>query len=108
MPKTTRKPKIEIRRQGKYGQPLAAREKRELAAIAALPDDQINTSDIPELPLGAWKDAVRGKFYRPVKRAVSMRLDADVIAWLKKSGKGYQTRANNILRQRMLNDSRRA
>lgn len=89
-------------------QTLTPRQKRELAALAALPDDQIDTSDIPELPPGAWKDAVRGRFYRPVKQAVSMRLDADVISWLKKFGKGYQTRANSILRQRMLSDLRRA
>lgn len=118
MPKAIRKPKLEtrkleirkteVRRQSRYGQPLTAREKRELAAIAALPDDQIDTSDIPELPLSAWKNAVRGKFYRPVKQAVSLRLDADVVAWLKKQGKGYQTRANGILRQRMLTDLRRA
>jgi uncharacterized protein (DUF4415 family) len=44
----------------------------------------------------------------PVKQAVSMRLDADVVAWLKKPGKGYQTRANRILRQRMLDEIRRA
>jgi uncharacterized protein (DUF4415 family) len=90
------------------GRTLTPRQKKELAALAALPDDQIDTSDIPELPPGAWKDAVRGRFYRPVKQAVSMRLDADVISWLKKSGKGYQTRANNILRQRMLSDLKRA
>ncbi|MFZ0958409.1 MAG: BrnA antitoxin family protein [Candidatus Sulfotelmatobacter sp.] len=84
------------------------RQKKELAALAALPDDQIDTSDIPELPPGAWKDAIRGRFYRPVKQAVSLRLDADVIAWLRKSGKGYQTRANRILRQSMLADIRRA
>ena len=104
MPKATRKPKHDARRQRKYDQPLTAREKRELAAIAALPDDQIDTSDIPELPPGASKNGVRGRFYRPIKQAVSMRLDADVIAWLKKPGKGYQTRANNILRQRMLKE----
>ena len=75
--------------------------------MASLPDDQIDTSDIPELPLRAWKDAIRGRFYRPVKKAVSMRLDADVIAWLKKQGKGYQTRANRILRQHMLADGGR-
>src|SRR5437660_10905291 len=90
------------------GRGLTLRQKRELAALAALPDDQIDTSDIPELPPGAWKDAVRGRFYRPVKQAVSMRLDADVIAWLKKRGKGYQTRANRILRERMLDESKRA
>ena len=81
---------------------LTARQKRELAAITALPDDQIDTSDIPELPPNSWKNAVRGRFYRPVKQAVSLRLDADVVAWLKKPGKGYQTRANYILRERML------
>jgi uncharacterized protein (DUF4415 family) len=89
------------------GRGLTARQKRELAALAALPDDQIDTSDIPELPPGAWKDAIRGRFYRPVKQAVSMRLDADVIAWLKKRGKGYQTRVNSILRQTMLADTKR-
>jgi uncharacterized protein (DUF4415 family) len=47
-------------------------------------------------------------FYRPVKQAVSMRLDADVVAWLKQRGKGYPTRANSILRQRMLADTKRA
>jgi uncharacterized protein (DUF4415 family) len=90
------------------GRGLTARQKKELAALAALPDDQIDTSDIPELPPGAWKDAIRGRFYRPVKQAVSMRLDADVIAWLKKRGKGYQTRVNSILRQTMLADTKRA
>ncbi|HUI40835.1 MAG TPA: BrnA antitoxin family protein [Terriglobia bacterium] len=84
------------------GQPLSAKLKRELAALAALPDREIDLSDIPEIPPGAWKDAVRGKFYRPVKQAVSLRLDADVVAWLKEPGKGYQTRANRILRDRML------
>jgi uncharacterized protein (DUF4415 family) len=89
------------------GRSLTSRQKRELAALAALPDDRIDTSDIPELPPGAWKNAVRGRFYRPVKQAVSMRLDADVVAWLKKRGKGYQTRVNSILRQTMLADSKR-
>jgi uncharacterized protein (DUF4415 family) len=90
------------------GRVLTARQKRELATLAALPDRQIDTSDIPELPPGAWKDAVRGRFYRRLKQAVSMRLDADVVAWLKKRGKGYQTRANSILRQSMLGDTKRA
>jgi uncharacterized protein (DUF4415 family) len=88
-------------------QGLTAKQKRELAAIAALPDDQIDTSDIPELPPSAWKNAVRGRFYRPVKQAVSLRLDSDVVAWLKKPGKGYQTRVNHILRERMLADIRK-
>lgn len=88
-------------------QRLTAKQKRELAAIAALPDHKIDTSDSPELSPSAWKDAVRGRFYRPVKRSVSLRLDADVVAWLKKPGKGYQTRANHILRERMLAEIRK-
>jgi uncharacterized protein (DUF4415 family) len=78
-----------------------------LAAIANLRDEEIDTSDIPELPPSAWKKAVRGRFYRPVKQAVSLRLDADVVAWLKQPGKGYQTRANHILRERMMAELRR-
>lgn len=81
---------------------------RELALLDRLTDDQIDTSDIAELPAGAWKDAVRGRFYRPLKQAVSLRLDSDVVAWLKKPGKGYQTRANRILRERMLVDVKRS
>jgi uncharacterized protein (DUF4415 family) len=103
MPKAVRSAKA-IRAEEK---PLTAKQKRELAALAAMPDDQIDTSDIPEILLGAWKDAVRGRFYRPIKRAVSLRLDADVVAWLKREGSGYQTRANRILRERMLAESRK-
>ena len=88
-------------------QALTAKHNRELVALAALPDDEIDTSDIPELPPKAWKDAVRGRFYRPLKQSVSLRLDADIVAWLKKAGKGYQTRANRILRERMLADLRK-
>jgi uncharacterized protein (DUF4415 family) len=88
------------------GTPPTEQQRRELEALAAMPDSEIDTSDIPELPEEAWKDVVRGRFYRPVKQAVSLRLDADVIAWLKKDGEGYQTRANQILRERMLEDLR--
>jgi uncharacterized protein (DUF4415 family) len=108
MDKATKRARAGARAKGSTASSLTARQNRELAAIAALADEQIDTSDIPELSPAAWKDAVRGKFYRPVKQAVSMRLDADVVAWLKKPGKGYQTRANRILRQHMLHDTRRA
>jgi uncharacterized protein (DUF4415 family) len=103
MRKATKTFKTKQRRE----QALSPRQKKELAALAALSDDQIDTSDIPELPPDAWKDAIRGRFYRPVKQAVSMRLDSDVIAWLRKAGSGYQTRANRILRERMLAEVRR-
>jgi uncharacterized protein (DUF4415 family) len=87
---------------------LTAREKRDLKKLAELPDGQIDTSDIPELPPEAWRNAVRGKYYRPVKQAVSLRLDADLVAWLKKPGKGYQTRVNRILRERMLSEIKKS
>ena len=55
-----------------------------------------------------WARAVRGrdamKLWRPVKQSVSLRLDADVLAWLKKGGQGYQTRVNRMLREQMLKD----
>jgi uncharacterized protein (DUF4415 family) len=88
----------------KPGTPLTSEQKQRLEALAKLPDDQIDFSDAPVLPDSAWANAVRGRFYRPVKQAVSLRLDADVLDWLKKDGEGYQTRANQMLRERMLQD----
>jgi uncharacterized protein (DUF4415 family) len=80
--------------------------REELQALAAMPDDQIDFSDIPEITEEQWKRAVRTTryFYRPVKRPVTMRLDADVIEWLRKDGRGYQTEANRILRYAMCVD----
>jgi uncharacterized protein (DUF4415 family) len=84
-------------------EPLTETQKKGLEALDKIKDEDIDFSDIPELTEKFWKNAVRGNpFFRPVKKAVSLRLDADVIAWLKKDGAGYQTRANNILRERML------
>ncbi|HEX4067618.1 MAG TPA: BrnA antitoxin family protein [Acidobacteriaceae bacterium] len=89
------------------GRPLNARQKREVRALAQLPESGVDTSDIPELPPGSWKNGVRGKWYRPVKQPVSIRLDADVLAWLKSQGSGYQTRVNSVLREKMLQDIRK-
>ena len=88
----------------KPDQPLTVRQKREIQSLAALPEHKIDTSDIPELPPEAWKNAERGKWYRPVKQAVSIRLDADVLAWLKAKGRGYQTRVNRLLRESMMRE----
>ena len=86
------------------GTPLTAEQRANLEELAKRPEREIDTSDIPEWTDEQWKRAVRGGMYRPVKQAVSLRLDADVIAWLKKDGEGYQTRANRLLRERMLAD----
>jgi uncharacterized protein (DUF4415 family) len=81
---------------------LTAEDITSLKALAARPDSEIDFSDIPELTEEQWKTAVRGNFYRPVKRQVTARVDADVLAWLKSQGKGYQSRINAILRREML------
>ena len=104
MPKASRP--VNLKRAS--GRPLTSRQKKDIAALATMPDENINAIDIPELPAEAWKDAVRGRFYRPIKQAVSLRLDSDVVAWLKKDGKGYQTRANRILREKMLTEAKRS
>lgn len=79
-----------------------SRRQKELKAIAAIPDERIDTSDIPELSDEQLAHAVRSQMYRPLKKPVTMRLDADVIAWLKEQGRGYQTKANALLRREML------
>jgi len=78
------------------------RRKAELSELANRPDAEIDYSDIPPLDAEFWQNAVRGHFYRPVKKAVSVRIDLDVLEWLKMQGKGYQTRINHILRDTML------
>jgi uncharacterized protein (DUF4415 family) len=79
---------------------LSAEKRRELQKLAARPDREIDLTDIPEIR-EIPSDAVIGKFYRPKKTTVIIRLDADVVAWMKASGEGYQTRINAYLRQLM-------
>jgi uncharacterized protein (DUF4415 family) len=83
---------------------LTAGRKRRLENLSRRTDDEINTSDIPELTEKFWQNAVRNPFYRPVKQQLTLRLDADIIAWLRRQGRGYQTRANALLRDAMLGD----
>ena len=70
----------------------------ELQALADMPDDEIDTADIPEAL--DWSQARRGVFYRPVKQQITLRLDADVVRWFKshaEGGRGYQTDINRAL-----------
>ena len=82
---------------------LTEKQKAEIAAVSAMRDDEIDMSDSPSLPDAIWADARRGQFYKPLKSSTTLRVDADVLAWLKSEGKGYQTRINAILRDAMLN-----
>jgi len=84
---------------------ISRKQKRELAALAASRDKAIDLSDIPEVK--NCRRAVVGKFYRPIKKSLTIRLDADLLAWLKTAGPGYQTRINKLLRSVMEARSRR-
>lgn len=102
---------MEKRKSGSYqrGKQPRSREKRmrirakshddELEQLIKLRDDQIDTSDIPEVK--DWAGGVIGRFYRPIKEPVTVRIDADILAWLKSGGPGYQTRINALLREAM-------
>ena len=79
---------------------LSAEKRKELRKLAARPDHEIDLTDIPEIQ-EIPSDAEIGRFYRPKKTIVTIRLDADVVAWIKASGEGYQTRINAYLRQMM-------
>jgi uncharacterized protein (DUF4415 family) len=76
----------------------------QLARLAAMSDDDIDTDDIPEAPAENWAFARRPGLYKPVKRHVTIRLDADVVDWFKEhaDGRGYQTEINSVLRRHVV------
>ncbi|MDK7587470.1 BrnA antitoxin family protein [Alcaligenes faecalis subsp. phenolicus] len=82
--------------------PLNDKQKAELAALATRGDGDVDYSEIPPLAAEFWKNAERGKFYKPTKTSTTVRIDSDVLAWLRSQGKGYQSRINAILRREML------
>ena len=75
--------------------PLTAAQQAELDTLAARPDSEIDYSDIQ--PLDELEH-----FYRPIKEMTTVRIDADILHWLRSQGKGYQTKINAILRKEML------
>ena len=74
------------------------------ARLAKLNEAEIDYSDIPPLKDDFWANAVSNPLYKPTKQIATVRLDSDVLLWLKSQGKGYQTRMNAILRQAMLTE----
>ncbi len=75
-------------------------QRQRLERLARAPEEEIDTTDIPEVV--DWSDAVRGGLYRPRKQAITIRVDADVLAWFKghaEGGRGYQSEINRVLRQ---------
>ncbi len=88
---------------------LTAEMLAQLDRLAAMPDEDIDLSDMPEIT--DWSNAVRGKFYRPIKQQVTLRLDADVLHWFKthaEGSRGYQTKINAALRRFVEEEAKRA
>jgi len=80
--------------------PLTAEQLDRLKKLSERPDEEIDFSDIPEATEEFWANAKRGLFYRPLKKQLTLRLDAPVLDWFKrraKNGKGYQTDINRVL-----------
>ena len=78
----------------------------ELAALEAMPDEQIDYSDAPEIK--DFSGFKRGVFYRPEKSPVTIRLDSDVVAWFKAVEPKYQTAVNRVLRDYMMSHRKSA
>ena len=84
--------------------PLTKAQGAELKGLTSMSEDQIDTSDIPPLPEAFWQTAVRNPFYRPIKQQLTVRLEVDVLTWLRSAGRGYQTKLNAILREAMVRE----
>jgi uncharacterized protein (DUF4415 family) len=84
--------------------PLSRHLAAELAALETMPEETIDTTDMPEVL--DWSGAMRGQFYRPKKVQKTLRIDADVLAWFEAQGPGHLTRMNQALRTAMINGLR--
>lgn len=82
-----------------FTKPLSKRQQADIARLAKMADSDIDYSDAPEVKRPS--KVFVGRFYKPVKQLVSLRLDADVLAWFKSQGSGYQTYMNQVLRREM-------
>ena len=91
---------------------LTAAQRAELKALRSRQEEsgreksgqesEIDYSEIPPLNAAFWRKAVRNPYYRPTKTSTTVRIDSDVLHWLRSHGKGYQSRMNAILRREML------
>jgi uncharacterized protein (DUF4415 family) len=84
--------------------PISEGQRRDLKRLANMPDAKIDYSDAPESQMAPAEIHV-GRFYRPIKQLVSIRVDADVLAWYRARGRGYQTFMNQALRRAMRTDA---
>ncbi|NGN43327.1 BrnA antitoxin family protein [Mesorhizobium sp. CGMCC 1.15528] len=91
--------------------PLTENQRQEIADLKARAKHEIDTSDIPELTDEFWATAVQNPYFRPVKQQLTLRLDADLVAWFKRhspGGRGYQSNINRALREYVIEKEKKA
>ncbi len=97
--------KLVVMTEEEMRKPLNDEQRAEVEALRAMPDTEINFTDIPRLPRGWGKSAKQfDEVFKPRKQAISLRIDADLLEWLKAGGDGWQTRINHMIRERMRAD----
>lgn len=82
--------------------PLTKEQRGRLEKLRTMKDEDIDLTEMPELGDTFFQNAEQRNLYRPVKKSTTVRIDSDIIGWLKSYGKGYQTRINAILREAMI------
>lgn len=78
---------------------MTDKQASEIGKLAKLADEEVDTSDLPEVE--DFGGAARGRFYRPIKQQITLRVDADLVAWFRAQGGKYQSRINQALREYM-------
>ncbi len=81
-----------------FNKSLSKRQMALIARLKEMPDAEIDYSDIPQLTDAQLDEMVRGKSHRSPKQLISVRLEPEVLQWLRDFGPGYLTRVNDILR----------
>lgn len=97
----TSSPRAKLQRMKNTDTKLTVKALKELKELGRKPDEDIDVCD-PDAPeITDWTRAERGKFYRPVKQPISLRVDADVLTWFRSLSDKYQSRMNQALREYM-------
>jgi uncharacterized protein (DUF4415 family) len=86
------------------------KSKTDLKRLREMKDEDIDFSDLPEIPPEMFARGIIRRGLKPVprKKQLTLRMDSDVIEWLKKQGRGYQTKINSLLRAYMDEHRRKA
>lgn len=86
------------------------KSKTDLKRLDAMKDEDIDFSDIPEVPPEMFARGIVRRGLKPVRRKdqLTLRVDSDVVAWYRKLGAGYQTKINALLRAYMEEHARKS